>query len=430
MIGALLPSLAKLGARFAEISIEGEPGDRRVIARAPIAKGSVVALVPRRALITPERARASLSEHALGEAAIEVSPHSMLALWLVTERSRARSPHRYYLDGLPASHPLLPIHYPGQLLALLEGSFTRAKIERRRAALRDDHRVIRAAASDRRVPLSFEEFAWARHTVLTRVFGVRIEDQKTEALVPLADMMNHSADPAVTWAYDDAEGAFVMTAERDVAEGDEVTDSYGAKCNSRYFLSYGFAIDHNPHNLASVTARVSPRDPLADRKLARLGRPSITIEVPARLDDRSSQDVIAFLRVAVANERELASVEERGLDGGAKAIGARNEIAALGALAEAAGEALSLFPTSIEEDDAILRKKKLDPRARLCVVVRRGEKRVLARLIELAGAALPYVRLPPAQLAGAIEMDLIQDEGLRRYLIGMLAQRIEPASPR
>lgn len=38
---------------------------------------------------------------------------------------------------------------------------------------------------------SLEEFSWARMMVASRNFGITIGEVKTDALVPLADMLNH-----------------------------------------------------------------------------------------------------------------------------------------------------------------------------------------------------------------------------------------------
>jgi histone-lysine N-methyltransferase SETD3 len=41
---------------------------------------------------------------------------------------------------------------------------------------------------------------------------------------------------------------FVIESEEDIEVGQEVFDSYGRKCNSRYLLSYGFTLEDNEDN--------------------------------------------------------------------------------------------------------------------------------------------------------------------------------------
>lgn len=41
---------------------------------------------------------------------------------------------------------------------------------------------------------SYDEFCWARMIICSRIFGIEIGDTKTDALVPLADMLNHGSN--------------------------------------------------------------------------------------------------------------------------------------------------------------------------------------------------------------------------------------------
>ena len=127
--------------------------------------------------------------------------------------------------------------------------------------------------------------------------------------------------------------------------------------------------------------------------------------------------------------------ELRSLGGGGRRRGpppgARNEVLALRALAAACEEALHAFPTSLEHDDALLTEGRLGPRARFAVVQRRGEKRVLRRWIDLAGAALPILRLPWGSLVAAVGRHS-GDGDLDRYLrsvVSALAARRCGARP-
>ncbi len=90
-------------------------------------------------------------------------------------------------------------------------------------------------------------------------------------------------------------------------------------------------------------------------------------------------------------------------------ISPTNEIAVLTALREAAAHSLSLFTTTMEEDNALLAacdssnpapsvgstayEMKRDSNLRNCVVVRRGEKQVLHWYIDLADRCIPLLKL-------------------------------------
>ena len=95
---------------------------------------------------------------------------------------------------------------------------------------------------------SFEEFKWARMVVSSRIFGLVMNRIKTDALVPLADMLNHHTPKQTSWYFSDEDGGFVIRNLKVTEPGSEIFDSYGQKCNSRFLLNYGFTLQNNPSN--------------------------------------------------------------------------------------------------------------------------------------------------------------------------------------
>lgn len=95
---------------------------------------------------------------------------------------------------------------------------------------------------------TLEKFCEARLLVSSRVFGIVMEGLKTDALVPMADMLNHRLPKQTSWYYCDRQKGFVIKSMKEIPAGHEVFDSYGQKCNSRFLLHYGFVLPNNPHN--------------------------------------------------------------------------------------------------------------------------------------------------------------------------------------
>jgi histone-lysine N-methyltransferase SETD3 len=81
--------------------------------------------------------------------------------------------------------------------------------------------------------------------ICSRVFGVEMEGKQTDILVAYADMLNHKRPRQTSWFYDDQRKGFVIDALSDIKLGEQVYDSYGRKCNTRFLLNYGFM---NPNN--------------------------------------------------------------------------------------------------------------------------------------------------------------------------------------
>jgi histone-lysine N-methyltransferase SETD3 len=83
-----------------------------------------------------------------------------------------------------------------------------------------------------------------------------INGVKTDGLVPMADMLNHRRPRETSWTYDDLRGAFTITALRSMGRGEQIYDSYGRKCNSRFFVNVRDTLrrggDHQPEAHAHI----------------------------------------------------------------------------------------------------------------------------------------------------------------------------------
>lgn len=359
----------RAGGHVGPLGLGRGASGRHVYARAHIASNQRVLEVPRSHLMTVEAARASDIGRRI--AAAGVAPrggHTWLAAHLLQETRARKSFWRPYLDLLPESYRHVPVVFDERELALLRGSFTLDRIRDRRDALAREHDEL-----CRRVPAfrayGYDAFVWAQLTVASRVFGLTIDGEATQALVPIADLLDHKLPRETTWGYAHTAGAFHITALEARAPGDPVFDSYGHKCNSRFFLNYGFALPDNPDNEARI---VIPQP----------GGGAQVFLVPASGDAGATVRMLSFLRhVSAPRDASPAAGEE----------------AALIALAAACRKALAAFETTLAEDDALLARPETEGNLRSIVLMRRGEKQVLHAFIELARAAIPLLRLPPAE---------------------------------
>ena len=102
-----------------------------------------------------------------------------------------------------------------------------------------------------------------RMVIASRLFGITINGEWTEAVIPFADMLNHKQPSEAKWAYSDERGGFLVEALEDLAKGVPVQYSYGTKCNSRLFLCYGFVLPDNAAN--AVPLQVSLTENSTDK---------------------------------------------------------------------------------------------------------------------------------------------------------------------
>ncbi|XP_015961650.1 uncharacterized protein LOC107485623 [Arachis duranensis] len=77
------------------------------------------------------------------------------------------------------------------------------------------------------------------------------------ALVPWADMLNHSCDVDTFLDYDNLSKGIVFTTDRPYQPGEQVFISYGKKSNGELLLSYGFVPREGANSCDSIELSVS-----------------------------------------------------------------------------------------------------------------------------------------------------------------------------
>jgi protein-histidine N-methyltransferase len=397
---ALTDWVIERGAELTKVALGRDPqGGRMLCATADIADGEVLVRVPLPAMLTLDVARRSPAGQALLAAGGGApTAQALLTAYLLEEKRRPRSSIAPYLDALPRAFPTVPLFCPQDVLPLLKGSLAATLLVRRRAAvLREVLSVKRAVPALR--DASIAELFWASTAVITRVFGITIAGSPTEALVPFADMMNHRRPPDATWTFDEALGAFLIRAARDIRAGEEICGSYGRKANHRYFVHYGFALAQGADDEAEVRLTVPAGAGRRSAKVSALAR-AFGSEDTYRVSNRIRSDTMlrtfSFLRTACASDGE-ATRALRLLGDGEEVppLSHRNEAAALSLLHGACAEALGRFDSPLlDDDEALLARTDLSAPARNAVLVRRGEKRLLRACLELTDTAIPMLRLP------------------------------------
>ena len=95
---------------------------------------------------------------------------------------------------------------------------------------------------------SLKEYSEIRMMVASRIFGINVNGVKTDGFVPYADMLNHRRPQQTRWSYSDERGGFIIESLEDIKRGEQVYDSYGKKCNTRFLLNYGFINLNNDAN--------------------------------------------------------------------------------------------------------------------------------------------------------------------------------------
>ena len=160
---------------------------------------------------------------------------------------------------------------------------------------------------------SFHDFCWARMTASSRIFGIVINGDKTDAFVPVAgiffknlpflkipfiDMLNHRRPKQTSWFYSDEKKGFIIESLEDLNRGEQVCDSYGRKCNSRFFLNYGFINLDNDANEVAVRVAFDKEDETINMKEKMLGESanSKTFRILASMEEENTIEFMNFIR--------------------------------------------------------------------------------------------------------------------------------------
>ena len=140
--------------------------------------------------------------------------------------------------------------------------------------------------------------------VASRIFGIDVEGVKTDGFVPYADMLNHKRPRQTSWSYTDDRRGFIIEALEDIKRGEQVYDSYGKKCNTRFLLNYGFINLNNDANEYPFTVRMSPDDVFAQQKCEILNTNVVqrNFRVQVNFEEAIMSKFISFLRFVEFNE--------------------------------------------------------------------------------------------------------------------------------
>lgn len=209
------------------------------------------------------------------------------------------------------------------------------------------------------------------------------------------DMLNHRRPQQTAWEYSDKREGFIIESKEDIKRGEQVFDSYGKKCNSRFFLNYGFIVENNDANEVPITIELDLDDPLREvkRKILVSGD-SKKIRVSEDLTEKNMFHFFSFLRFVVfrGDPMKLYNYQfqqstakktdeddyEPAYDGtNIPALSIENEKEVLYRILLLAKKQLDAYPTTYEQDLKVLEENKdMTYNNRNAVLMRSGEKKV------------------------------------------------------
>ena len=262
-----LRELYKYNAFFPKLEIHFYTDDYRgVLAKSNILKDEIIMTIPKDCLISLETAFETSYGKKIGEFMyneLNSPKHCLLTSFLLYEEKNPK--YKYYFDLLPKDYRNFPIFYTNKELDYLKGSPFLAQILEKKEDMKADYNKLCEYLPDYK-QFSYLKFCEARVLISSRIFGIAINDNKTDVLAPFADLLNHKRPRQTQWYYDDNIESFVIQATENIKEGSEIFDSYGKKTNARFLLNYGFCLDDNDTSEYLLTVAFNDTFPLFDLK--------------------------------------------------------------------------------------------------------------------------------------------------------------------
>lgn len=332
-----------------------------------------------------------------------ISPkHSFLSTFIMQEKRKEVSEWHTYIDILPKNFSNFPIFFTEEEKNWLKGSAFLDQIHEKIEDIKADYELICKEVPEY-VQFPLREYSEIRMMVSSRIFGIQVEGVKTDGFVAYADMLNHKRPRQTSWTYTDEKQGFIIEAIEDIKRGDQVYDSYGKKCNSRFFLNYGFINLNNDANEVPLKVYYHLDDQLKQVKQDMIGDHSEykKFRVVENFEDRIMQEFFSWLRFVEYDENitliyqyqgaaiSRAQKYRRGEDSdsdndddaskGFKAkdlppLSIRNEKKVLQRILFLAKEAYDRYDRSLEEDLKELERTDLTFNERNCLLYTSGEK--------------------------------------------------------
>ena len=145
-----------------------------------------------------------------------------------------------YFDTLPETLEHIPIFWDEEL-DFLKGSYLVERIRERKRFIREEYRILKRVVPDFD-QFNLYEYQRMRSLVSSRNFKLNMHNEVVSAMVPFADMLNHSNTCQTRWSYNNELKSYQMVAKTNISVGDEIMDSYGIKPMDNYFIFYGFVL--------------------------------------------------------------------------------------------------------------------------------------------------------------------------------------------
>lgn len=252
-------------------------GERGLVALKNIRKGEKLLFVPPSLVITAD-SKWSCPEAGEVLKQCSVPDWPLLATYLISEASFEKSSRwSNYISALPRQPYSLLYWTRAELDRYLEASQIRERAIERITNVIGTYNDLRLRIFSKYPDLfpeevfNMETFKWSFGILFSRLVRLPSMDGRV-ALVPWADMLNHSCEVETFLDYDKSSQGVVFTTDQQYQPGEQVFISYGKKSNGELLLSYGFVPTEgtNPSDSVELPLSLKKSDKCYKEKLEAL----------------------------------------------------------------------------------------------------------------------------------------------------------------
>ncbi|XP_060215259.1 ribulose-1,5 bisphosphate carboxylase/oxygenase large subunit N-methyltransferase, chloroplastic-like isoform X2 [Lycium barbarum] len=370
-----------------------------LVAKRDISKGETVLQVPRRLWINTDVVE--LSE--LGNVCSGLEPWISLSLFLLREKWKDDSKWKYYIGVLPECTDST-IYWSEEELSEIQGTQLLSETMSVKDYWQNEFRKVEEEVILRNkqlfpFPITLDDFFWAYGILKSRAFS-SIGSQNL-MLVPLADLVNHSAKVATEGHVQEVEGPaglfswdllFSLRSPLELKAGDQFLVQYGLnKRNADLAFGYGFIEPNSARDAFTLTLEISESDDFYEDKLdiAESNGLGKTAEFNVKLGQSLPPTLIPYLRLVALGGTDaflLESISRNDVWGHLELpVSRANEELICKVVRGTCKSALSGYHTTIEEDEKLMEKGNLSSRLQIAVGIRAGEKKVLQQIDDIFG---------------------------------------------
>ena len=366
--------------------------NREILSSNNISMHDKILRIPLKCLITTELGKETNIGKEILEKGIQLISNHNWITFVLLETFRDKDSYFYsYVGIMPKEFNTVPINFSEYYIKKLSGSQCIECIDNKKNLLMGDYINLRKNIDSFR-NYNYNDYFWARTVVITRIYGIIINGQKTQALVPFADMLNHKTDSKTRWTFNDKDKFFEITSNGSILKDCPITDSYGYKCNSRFFVNYGFVLDNNIDNKSEFIIDLNSNDfNLVNLKF------KLNTSYKFGTLTKCYNDFVNFLSIIRYYICEDIELIKNPLSNFLIPISIENEILVLKHLLRICIKHLKQYSSSLKEDSNVL----LDPlykynyhnsNIRNCILVIYGEKLIYDYYMKLALLGIKILR--------------------------------------